>query len=278
MFSFICPVCSGKLSVKGKSFVCKNNHLFDISSYGYVNLLPSNKKHSSSPGDDKLMVTARNNFLSKGYYSHLKNALENLSIKYCELIDNVNVLDCGCGEGYYTQGIWQALENAGKKPCVKGIDISKDAVLLAAKRVKKAQFAVASSFRLPIESKSADILINCFSPLCIKEFNRVLKKNGIFMYVVPDIKHLWQLKEILYENPYENILKDEEYDGFKLVDMVKVQKEVIIDSSEDIKNLFSMTPYVYRTPKENQEKLLNCTHVQMNAHFVIYVYKKIKNI
>ena len=59
----------------------------------------------------------------------------------------------------------------------------------------------------------------------------MLKKKGVFFYVVPAPKHLWQLKEALYEKPYENPLKEEQYDGFKLIETVKVEKEVFIGNS-----------------------------------------------
>lgn len=273
MANFICPVCSQQLNIKEKSYVCKNRHSFDISSKGYVNLLPANKKHSAAPGDDKLMVVARNNFLSLGYYGHLKETLENLCDKYSDKA--VNILDCGCGEGYYTQGVFEKLTQQGKMVDIKGIDISKDAVAIAAKRLKGGQFAVASSFHLPIADKSINVLINCFSPLCLKEFSRVIKKNGVFLYVVPAPKHLWQLKEALYEKPYENPLKEEQYEGFKLIETVKAEREIFIDNNTDINNLFKMTPYVYRSPKEAQEVLLKAENLTVNAHFIVYVYKKL---
>ena len=272
MPNFICPVCSQPLIKKEKSYICKNRHTFDISSKGYVHLLPANKKHSAAPGDDRGMVVARNNFLSLGYYSHLKETLENLCDKYSG--ETASVLDCGCGEGYYTQGICQKLSEQGKQVEIKGIDISKDAVAIAAKRLKEGEFAVASSFHLPIQDKSVDVLINCFSPLCLKEFNRVLKKNGVFLYVVPAPKHLWQLKEALYEKPYENPLKEEQYDGFTLVETIKAEREIFIDNNTDINNLFKMTPYVYRSPKAAQEVLLNAENLTVNAHFIVHVYKK----
>lgn len=273
MSDFICPVCSKPLKIKDKSYICDNRHTFDISAKGYVNLLPANKKHSAAPGDDKLMVNARNSFLSLGYYSHLKETLEKLCDKYSG--KSVSILDCGCGEGYYTQGVFQKLHNNGKNVEIKGIDISKDAVAIAAKRLKEGQFAVASSFHLPIESNSVDVLINCFSPLCLKEFARVLKKGGVFLYVVPAPKHLWQLKEALYENPYENPLKEEHYDGFELTETVNAEKEIFIDNNEDINNLFKMTPYVYRSPKQAQQVLLKAQNLTVNAHFIVYVYKKL---
>ena len=53
------------------------------------------------------------------------------------------LLDSGCGEGYYTQGLFQALARAGRAPEVAGVDISKFALRRAAKRVKEGEFAVA---------------------------------------------------------------------------------------------------------------------------------------
>ena len=272
MSYFICPICGQPLNIKERSYVCKNRHSFDISAKGYVNLLPANKKRSANPGDDKGMVMARNNFLTLGYYGHLKDTLGQLCDKYAE--NNANILDCGCGEGYYTTGVYEALEQQGKMANIQGIDISKDAVALAAKRLPDGQFAVASSFHLPVADKTVDVLINCFSPLAVKDFHRVLKKNGIFLYVVPAPKHLWQLKEALYETPYENPLKEEQYEGFELIETVRTEKEIYIDSNEDINNLFKMTPYVYRSPKQAQEVLLKAEKLTVNAHFIIYVYKK----
>lgn len=270
---FICPVCNSPLDIRGKSYLCKNRHTFDISSKGYVNLLPSNQKRSARPGDDRGMVTARNNFLSLGYYGHLRAELEKLCLKYSD--ESVSVLDCGCGEGYYTQGVYNRLTENGKQAEIFGIDISKDAVSLAARKVKNGNFAVASSFHLPFPKNSFNILINCFSPLCTGEFCRVLKKDGIFLYVVPAPMHLWQLKTILYENPYQNPLKEESYEGFELLETVRAEKEIYISSNEDINNLFKMTPYAYRSPKQAQEMLLKAENLTINAHFIIYVYRKV---
>ena len=43
--------------------------------------------------------------------------------------------------------------------------------------------------------------MNCFSPLAIEEFRRVLSPGGAFVYVVPSEKHLWELKQVLYDRP-----------------------------------------------------------------------------
>ena len=66
MKGFCCPVCGKTLICKENSLVCENNHCFDKSKSGYVNLLLSQGKKGH--GDDKLMVQARQSFLDKGYY------------------------------------------------------------------------------------------------------------------------------------------------------------------------------------------------------------------
>lgn len=270
MSDFLCPVCSEKLEIKEKSYICPKNHSFDIAKKGYVNLLTG---AGGVHGDDKTMVNARNAFLSRGYYSHLKEALQKLAVKYAP--DSPAILDCGCGEGYYTEGIHNALAENGKQSEIFGIDISKDACSIAARRVKGGKFAVASSFHLPIENDSIDVLVNCFSPLCLEEFSRVLKKDGTFLYVVPAKKHLWSLKVFLYDNPYENEEKTEEYDRFNLAETVRAAREIHLTSAEDINNLFTMTPYFYTSPVGAKEKLLSKTELDTSADFIIYVYKRI---
>lgn len=136
-------------------------------------MLPVNRKHSRAPGDDKAMAAARHAFLEKGYYAPLCEELCQLAVELTG--DAPAVLDNGCGEGYYTAGIYRALCEAGKTPVMAGIDISKPILRLAAKREKNVQFAVASSYRLPAADGSVDLLINCFSPLAIEEFRRVLR-------------------------------------------------------------------------------------------------------
>lgn len=57
------------------------------------------------------MVKSRSDFLDKGYYVHL---LEKLCESVYEVIsENDVILDAGCGEGYYTSGIYNYLRERG---------------------------------------------------------------------------------------------------------------------------------------------------------------------
>ena len=272
MSLFICPVCGGKLEKTEKSYKCPLGHSYDTSAEGYVHLLPANKKHSKLPGDDKNMVRARNRFLSGGFYEPLRRALIELVLERSS--KNPLLLDSGCGEAYYTEGICKALISAGKVPFAAGIDISKEAVKLAAKSVKSAEFAVASAYNLPIADESVDFVINCFSPLCVSEFQRVLKTDGCFIYVVPAPRHLWELKCALYDSPYENERVCAEYKGFRLEKCMQVEKRISISDRQAIADLFNMTPYFWKTSQEGSQRLLHLDRLETEISFDIYVYQK----
>ena len=70
----ICPKCKTELTQIDNSLRCENNHSFDISRDGYVNLLMS-QKSGDKIGDSRASAHARHSFLSKGYYECLKRAI-----------------------------------------------------------------------------------------------------------------------------------------------------------------------------------------------------------
>lgn len=202
MSLFCCPLCAAPLTRGGHTYTCPGGHSFDLAAAGYVHLLPANRKHSQNPGDDKAMVAARSAFLDRGCYAPLRDALCKLAL--CSAGDRPApaLLDSGCGEGYYTAALFQALAREGRAPSAAGVDISKFALRRAARRLKEGEFAVASVYRLPLAPHSVDLLTNVFSPLCPEEFARVLRPGGRFLYVVPSPRHLWEMKQVLYDRPY----------------------------------------------------------------------------
>lgn len=269
---FCCPICGEPLTREGRVCRCPAGHSYDLSKEGYLYLLPVNQKHSLTPGDDREMSQARREFLSRGYYSPLLNTLRRLSVALTG--PSPMVLDAGCGEGYYTAGVYQALLDAGKAPRIAGIDISKYILRLAAKREGRVEFAVASAYHLPLADGSVDLLLDCFSPLAIDEFRRVLRPGGVFLYVVPAAGHLWELKEILYDRPYPNEEKETPYDGFTYQEIVPVEDVITLPCREDIQNLFRMTPYAWKTPKSGVERLSGLDTLTVRTSFRVHVFRR----
>ena len=273
MSLYICPLCGKQLTETDRGLRCGSGHCFDRAKEGYVHLLPANQKNSNAPGDDKGMVAARRAFLDKGFYSPLRDALSTLATQFTPAAPVM--LDAGCGEGYYTGGVRQALLEAGKSPAVAGIDISKFSVQKAAKRYDGIEFSVGSVYHLPVADSSADLLLNVFSPLAVEEFKRVLKPGGYFFYVVPAAMHLWEMKEVLYENPYPNEEKETPYEGFRYDRIVPVDFTIQLPSQEDIQALFGMTPYAWKTPRTGKDRLAALDTLDCRISFRIHVFQKL---
>ncbi len=260
-----CPVCQEKIEKNNeKTYACKNRHSFDISKKGYVNFLLCNQMRSKLPGDNKLMVDAREKFLQKGYYSQFLEALKNI----VDIFQPTIVLDAGCGEGYYTNGIYQ---NNRK---IVGIDISKYALQKAAPKNKDITFIAASLFNLPIGDSEADLLFSLFAPYAGNEFYRVLKKGGIMILGIPGADHLFELKSVIYDTPYQNQVKEYELEHFTFLESKKIHTKIELQNREDILNLFQMTPYYYRTRKEDIEKINSLEQFEVTISFELLIYKK----
>lgn len=273
MSLFRCPVCGAPLERGAHAYRCPSGHSYDIAREGYAYLLPPNQKHSAAPGDDKGMAQARRDLLSKGYYQPLLNTLCSQILSHSG--DAPAILDAGCGEGYYTAGIYQALCANRKTPRMAGTDISKVILRAAAKREKGVEFAVASSYHLPLADGSVDMLLNCFSPLALEEFRRVLRPGGTFLYVVPAADHLWELKQVLYDRPYPNEEKETPYDGFAYEAIVPVDDTITLADQADIHALFQMTPYYWKTPRAGAERLAALDVLTTRIAFRIHIFQKL---
>ena len=257
-----CPNCQKKLIKFERQYVCENKHSFDIAKQGYTNLLIHTQK---STGDNKEMVDARQQFFANDYYKTLKNFL-------ISLIKESNIkcmVDAGCGEGYYTNAIYDALNID-----VYGFDMSKIALQKASRSHKAVNYFVSSVFDMPLYDSSVDLVLSVFAPISYLENRRILKDGGLFIKVSPLERHLWQLKEVLYQEPYENEMKYDEAEGFELIKEYKVKDTITINSSEDIMALFMMTPYYYRSPKDGVERLKSLDSLKTDIEFKIEVYKK----
>lgn len=263
---FCCPVCGGALARGEGRYACAMGHSFDLAREGYVNLLPANRRHSKNPGDDKGMAAARTRFLEGGWYAPLRDVL-------CGLVTpGDRLLDAGCGEGWYTQALAQAVLPGGR---AAGVDLSKPSVKRAARRCPGGEFAVGTVYHLPVADGGVDVLVDCFSPLAAAEFARVLRPGGRFLYVVPGPRHLWELKQALYDVPYENEERREEYPGFRYVDVAPVEARFTLPDAQSIQDLFRMTPYFWKTPEAGAARLARLGRLAVTGQFRIHVLERI---
>lgn len=273
---FRCPLCGGALSRRESRALCPQGHSFDVARQGYVHLLPSNKMHSKLPGDTREMVESRRRFLEGGWYAPFREALCRLAADCARQLgsprgEGLLLCDAGCGEGYYTSALGQALPGAA----LCGFDISKLAVKAAAGRYKGIPFAVASSFAIPLGEGSVHLLTDVFSPLAAEEFARVVRPGGFFLYAVPGERHLYGLKEILYSQPYENPHRETEYPGFRFVRREAVRGRIFIPDGATAMDLFSMTPYYWKTGVEGGARLREAGGFETEIAFDFLVYQRV---
>lgn len=256
MSILICPNCGTGLSpVEGQNTLrCEQGHCFDLAKEGYVNLMVGSRS-GENRGDSKASARSRKEFLSKDYYRCLKEAIG-------QRITGT-VLDICCGEGYYD-------EYDGE---LYGFDLSKEMVRLASKRWKQHHYFVANLFHIPVADHSIDTAVHLFAPFCGAEFARVLQDDGVLYSVIPGERHLFEMKELLYETPYVNDEEAPTCPELSLVSRTKVSDRVLL-SQEDLKTCFSMTPYYYHTSEADRAKLDTVDSLTLTVEFVILEYRK----
>ena len=203
------------------------------------------------------MVLSRVDFLSKGYYKILSDKINEMIAECLEKnnIDKFNIMDLGCGEGYYLMNLKNYMDEKNIKANYYGMDVSKEAVKYASKTNKDCVWAVGNNFNIPAGDKSIDCILSVFSPIDINECNRILKDDGVFIRVLPRTNHLIQLRNIIYsevhlnEKIYKASAEENEY--------VK-ESNVTFDielNKEEILSLLKMTPHYWKSTAENKEKL-----------------------
>lgn len=265
----ICPVCSAPLAKEGKSLICERRHTYDIAKAGYVNLHITSSQRQS--GDSKEMAAARTAFLDTGAYAPFMEEIRSCAREYSEL---GVLVDAGCGEGYYTAAL---ARDFGE---VYGFDLSKASCAAAAKRARaegvgeRCHIGVASVYSMPIADGCADCAVNIFAPCAEEEYSRVLKEGGILIVACAGARHLEGLKGVLYEEIRENSERADLPSGMERLCVRHVSYSITLSSPEEIKNLYMMTPYCYRTAIESQEKLLALESLETLVDFDIHVYRK----
>lgn len=266
MYGFICPVCGEVLNGTGSAYRCVNGHSFDAAKEGYVNLLLGSRSGSLT-GDSAEMARCRRAFLSKGYYDALAEELCDIAERYG--VGN-RTLDICCGEGHYSSYFKKNRQNGE----VLGFDLSREMVKRAAKQNKDVFYAVANMTSIPVADGSTDCAFHLFAPFYESEFSRVLSDNGILISVVSGERHLFELKELLYEKPYLNEVKEPSGGKMHLVEEYELNRRVSIDGNEDITALFRMTPYGSHTPENGLRRLTEIEKLDITLSFHFFIYRK----
>jgi 23S rRNA (guanine745-N1)-methyltransferase len=264
----ICPLDGQPLLMQQHSWRCVNGHSFDNARQGYVHLLPVQNKRSLAPGDSKEMVAARQRFLSAGHYRPIATAVAQSVAEASNAVnedagadhqsgikESFACLDAGCGEGYYLRQLDACL--SGQKheqpPSLVGLDISKPAVLAAAKQSKTMRWLVASNANIPLADGSLDCVLSLFGFPVYPEFRRLLRPGGRVIVVDAGLDHLRQLREVIYPVLKPEVDKpnaSEAPSGFQTIGRQTINFSLALVGEDAIADLLAMTPHFYRAKAE----------------------------
>ncbi|MCY1298195.1 23S rRNA (guanine(745)-N(1))-methyltransferase [compost metagenome] len=208
-------------------------------------------KKSRDPGDNQAMVEARRRFLDAGHYAPIAARLAELAAERAPRA----WLDIGCGEGYYTAQLADALPQADGY----ALDISREAVKRACKRAPQLTWLVASMARIPLADASCQLLASVFSPLDWAEALRLLPAGGGVLRVGPTREHLLELRERLYDEVRD--YDDEKHlaqlpAGVRLAHSETLSFRLRLTSAEARADLLAMTPHGWRASAERRAAVI----------------------
>lgn len=271
-----CPVCQQSLVLHDRQLRCENNHSFDRAKQGYFNLLLNTAKNSKQPGDNAAMVQARTAFLNAGHYQSISDTINQLAIDH--LLHGADteqhILDLGCGEGYYSERLHQALNDHQISHTFYGLDISKDAAKAACKRSKDMHWLVANANHAPFAEHSMQLIINVFNRIMPKALAKLCAPNGRVLIASAGAFHLQQLKEAIYATP-----KFVEYDAIgAMADYFEHEQRHVLDFTMSLNpdttaHLLAMTPHVWRSSPETQLGLLSQAPLDLRVQINLDSFK-----
>lgn len=267
MHQLACPKCHEALTLDQKSYRCPHGHCYDIAKQKYINLLLNPDKATNNPGDNKESLLCRQHHLNKGYYDGILNEVIGCIKKYTT--SPRQLLDLGCGEGYYTFRMQQLLNDDST---IYGLDISKVGIQMATKYTKDIYWIVGNSKNIPILSHSLDVITALFTVVNAEELKRCLKDNGYIIHVTANPYHLVEFKELIYD---EIKIKSDQYIRlpFSVVESYDYKQTIHLKNREDTLNLLQMTPHYYHIKKERRHVLDNLGEFDATIDIRITVYQ-----
>lgn len=278
-----CPICSSPLQMlqtaNTGSLRCSRGHCFDIAKQGYVNLLPQPPRGAY----DKSMFEARRRVSASGFFEPL---LERISGRISRELASeaepahlAHLLDAGCGEGSALARIVHLVhERTAAKLRGAGVDISKEAIRIAARESSRAIWCVADLARCPFADRTFGFILNLLSPSNYSEFRRLLADSGMVIKVIPGSAYLRELREVLYRQTDRQHYDNERTAAlfcrhFHLLETDSVQYRLPA-APAFLEDVIRMTPLSWGAPEERIRQALRMENAKITADFTILYGKK----
>ena len=282
-----CPVCALPLGQEAMALVCANGHSFDMAREGYVNF-----SRKVLRADTREMLNARRAFLEQGPYRPLLDMLNEQVVTFIEKMtleaSQLHILDAGCGEGYYlghmhaflSERVQHTNNLAGMTISSVGVDLSKEAMRMAAKRYREPFFIVSNlKERLPLQDGSMHVVLNIFAPRNVEEYRRVLASDGLLLIAIPGPQHLQPLREQLHllnieEDKQQHVL--EQFSSHFVPLAIYPLTYKVHFTGEQIEQVVTMTPnYWHRDVDASDQATRDMPATVTTIDFVVMVLRRV---
>jgi len=213
------------------------------------------------------MLRARRRFLDSGYYAPLRDHLVAQGAALAATRERTGTgpghvadrcaAEIGCGEGYYIGALARELATGGGLATrFVGMDVSKAAVRLAAKRHENVTFIVGNvRHQIYLHTGSVGVLLSVFAPRNAAEFARVTAPGGHLLIVIPSPAHLGSLRAELDLIGVEDAKEDRVHDQFgsRFTMVRRSELHYPLDLSPDaVADLVAMGPNRWHTSPGSQ--------------------------
>jgi len=269
MLKLRCTVrnCSNTLVHCVNGLSCDANHHFDQAKEGYWNLTQPQDKKSANPGDNRDAVLARHRWLDRGHATGLITALQTW---IPDLGSQMRVLDLGCGDGYFGPSLFS---EQATNFC--GIDLSKPAIKLAARRWPDATWVLANADRgLPVVDGAVDCVMSLSGRRPVAEIRRVLSPDGCCIVAVPGEDDLIELRERVQKEGKRRsrvsaIIEEMKDSGLACVEQNQWRTQIEI-GSEEIADALAMTYRAGRHSEQSRMASIEATNVTLSADLMLF--------
>lgn len=229
-----CPQCGAALRLVARTANCAHGHAFDLAKQGYLNLSPTTS--TGIHGDSAAMIEARADFLARGHYAPIREALVALTP------GEGLVVEVGAGTAYYLAGVVAA--GAGRTGLA--LDVSRYAARRAAKVDPRVGSVICDAWReLPLRDGVADVVLDVFAPRNAGEMARVLAPGGTLLVVTPNQDHLMELVDglgLVRVDQHKDRRLDEAFAGHFLRTGDEVVERTLRLDHAAVERLVAMTP------------------------------------
>ena len=227
------------------------------------------------PGDSGDAVRGRRAFLAAGHFDRLSDQVNEAVATQLTGGSGTacRILDAGCGEGFYLRRLRERLPHRPESACTCwGVDISRPAISLASRADRAGQYAVGSTFRLPVLTGAIDVAYRVFAPSDAAQLRRVLRPDGRLVVVMPGPHHLQSLRHLVYESPREHSQEPVTLEGFRCLGQTRLTYPLRLRDPGQVQALVAMTPYRWHVSAEMSDRLGALDRLDTDADFLLAVY------